>query len=399
MTAPPPIYLDNAATTRPLEEVVERMGQAHLEWFGNPSSGHDYALAPHKALSDAREYLRGTLSAAEVVFTSGGTEADLLGVVGAVQHRSPGRVLCAVTDHPAILMQRSLLATTRHKLTPLPVTQDGDIDPELLFENLGRDVRAIALLHGHNELGTLSELEELVSLSRRVCPDAHIHVDLVQSYGKIPFDLNAADVDSIAVSGHKLHGPRGIGLLALSSKADIRALQAGGGQEDGLRGGTENVAGAVGLAIAAEAAFTHLASTHTHCETLASQLFARILQAFPNAERLGNPRHRLPHILSLRIPGIVGATMLERMNAHSVAFSTGSACHDEGEDNPVLTGIGMNRRTAREVMRFSFSKFNTAAEIDRVATLLEQEAQSLLAQAPKTGSGAKNNPDAKVKQK
>lgn len=399
MTAPPPIYLDNAATTRPISEAVERMGQAHLEWFGNPSSSHDYALAPQKALQDAREYLRGTLSAAELVFTSGGTEADLLGLVGAVHYRSPGRVLCAVTDHPAILMQRGLLASTRHKLTPLPVTQDGDIDPEVLFENLGRDVRGIALLHGHNELGTLSDLEELVSLARRVCPDAHIHVDLVQSYGKIPFDLNEADVDSVAVSAHKLHGPRGIGMLALSSKADVRPLQAGGGQEGGLRGGTENVAGAVGLAVAAEAAFTHLARTRTHCETLAQQLFERLVKTFPNAERLGNPQHRLPHILSLRIPGIVGATMLERMNAHGVAFSTGSACHDEGEENPVLSGIGMNRRTAREVMRFSFSRFNTETEIDRVATLLEQEAEFLLARAPRTGTGSKANPDAKVEQK
>lgn len=404
MTAPTPIYLDNAATTRPLDQVVERMSEAHLEWFGNPSSGHDYALAPRKALEDAREYLRGTLSAAQVIFTSGGTEADLLGVVGAVQHRSPGRVLCAETDHPAILMQQRLLATTRHKLVALPVTEDGDIHPEVLFEKLGRDVRGIALLHGHNELGTLTELEELVSLARRVCPNAHIHVDLVQSYGKIPFDLDEAGVDSVAVSAHKLHGPRGVGMLALSSKTELSAIQAGGGQEDNLRGGTENVAGAVGLAVAAEAAFTHLAETRTHCEDLATRLFGQILDAFPKAERLGHPHQRLPHILSMRIPGVVGTTILERMNAHGVAFSTGSACHHEGDENPVLTAIGLQRRTAREVMRFSFSRFNTEAEIDRVAGLLEQEAEFLLARAPKQASRQKEsrqkaNPSTKVKQK
>ena len=395
MTAPNPIYLDNAATTRPLPEVVERMREAHLEWFGNPSSSHNYALAPCKALQDARDYLRGTLAASDVIFTSGGTEADLLGIVGAVQHRSPGRVLCAETDHPAILMQKRLLATTRHKLTPLPVTRDGDIHPEVLFENLGRDVRAISLLHGHNELGTLADLGELVSLARRVCPEAHIHVDLVQAYGKIPFDMDVEGVDSVAVAAHKLHGPRGIGMLALSGKAELSAIQSGGGQESKLRGGTENVAGVVGLAVAAEAAFTHLASTKAHCEHLAQRLFEQVQNVFPNARRLGNPEHRLPHILSMHIPGVVGATILERMNAHGIAFSTGSACHDEGNDNPTLKAIGLTQRSAREVMRFSFCRFNTEAEIDRAASLLLQEAEFLLARAPKS----KPKSDIKVRQK
>ena len=202
--APPkanPVYFDNAATTPPLQEVVDAMADASLSAFGNPSSSHNYGKPARKLLEDAREFLRGTLSAAKVVFTSGGTEADLLGITGAVQHRSPGRVLAAASEHPATLNQRRLLATTRHKLVEVPVTEDGDLDPELFFEHLGRDVRGIALLHGHNELGTLCELEELVGIARRVCPDAHIHVDLVQSYGKIPFDLDAAGVDSVAIAG------------------------------------------------------------------------------------------------------------------------------------------------------------------------------------------------------
>jgi cysteine desulfurase len=386
MTTPTPIYLDNAATTRPLEAAVAAMEQAHLEWFGNPSSAHDFSIAPKKALEDAREFLRGTLSAAKLVFTSGGTEADLLGIAGTVQRKSPGRVLCATSDHPAILQQSGVLARTRHKLVPVPTTSDGDIDPEVFFEHLGKDVRGIAIMHGHNELGTLGDIEELTSLARRVCPDAHIHVDLVQSYGKIPFDFGSVDIDSVAIAAHKLHGPRGVGFLAFSNNAEIHPLQPAGGQELGLRGGTENVAGAVGLAVAAEAAFTHMAESRAHTEALAGDLFDRLLEAFPDAVRLGNPDHHLPHILSMRIPGVVGATILERMNAHGVAFSTGSACHGPNDKgNHVHEAIGLSRREAREVMRVSFCRFNTKEELDRVAKLMKEEVSFLLDHAPSSG--------------
>jgi cysteine desulfurase len=175
-----------------------------------------------------------------------------------------------------------------------------------------------------------------------------------------------------------------VGFLALSSTADIRAVQPAGGQESGLRGGTENVAGAVGLAVAAEAAFSHLSESHSHTSGLAKRLFEQVRSTFPKAERLGNADHRLGHILSMRIPGIVGATLLERMNAHGVAFSTGAACHGKDEsESQVLKAIGLSRLEAREVVRFSFCRFNTLDEVNRVGDLLEQEAKILLAASPR----------------
>ena len=221
------------------------MARVHLQHFGNPSSAHQWATGPRRVLEDAREYLRGTMCAASIVFTSGGTEADLMGVTGAARQRSPGRVLAAASDHPAALAQRDVLAQSNHRLVEVPTTEHGDMDPETFFDHLGSDVRVVSILYGHNELGTVPQLEELVGLTRKVSSHAHIHVDLVQAYGKVPFDLDASDVDSVAVSAHKLHGPRGIGFLALSSKARLVPLLTGGGQEHGLRGGTENVAGAV----------------------------------------------------------------------------------------------------------------------------------------------------------
>jgi cysteine desulfurase len=394
MTGAARIYLDNAATTRPLPAVVESMARAQTDLFGNPSSLHSFGPPAKKALDDAREFLRGTMGAARIVFTSGGSEADQIGIVGAGAMRSPGRVLMSQGDHPALLQCAGLLSRWRHHTTTLPVTEHGDLAPETLFDALGADVRVVALMYGHNELGTLCKLGELVELVRRTAPAAHVHVDLVQSYTKLPFELDELDVDSVAVSAHKFHGPRGVGFLALSSTAEVAPLLLAGGQEAGLRGGTENVAGAVGMATAAEAAFTHRAAHTARMRRLASLVHERVLDEIPDAVRLGHPERHLPHILSLRLPGVVGQTLLERCDARGVAFSTGAACHGPAEHtaadtktgNPVLAAIGLDRRAAREVVRLSFCGTNTDAEVERAVQILVDEALRLREMAPR-GAG------------
>jgi cysteine desulfurase len=379
------VYFDNAATTRPAAGALAAMQHAQQELFGNPSSPHGFGRKARAALEEARELVRGTLGAARVVFTSGGTEADLLGVFGAVRARAPGRVLAGVADHPAILAQAEMLALAQHRLATVPVARGGDLDPGALRERLAPDVRAVAVLHGHNELGSLSALDEIVAAVRAICPDAHIHVDLVQSYGKIPFDLDAAGVDSVAVSGHKLHAPRGIGCLALSSKARAWAVQRGGGQEGELRGGTENVAGAIALACAAEDMLSRQAHIAARTAALCERMLAGLRAHWPQAERLGNPQRRLPHILSVRLPDVAAAALRERAAARGLAFSTGAACHGDGgaqAGNPVLEAIGLSRRQAREVMRFSFCEENTPDEVDRAVAILAQEAALLAGMAP-----------------
>ncbi|MEZ6038309.1 MAG: aminotransferase class V-fold PLP-dependent enzyme [Planctomycetota bacterium] len=398
MTGQRRIYLDNAATTRPAAAVVERMSHAHLELFGNPSSPHAFGPPAKRALDDAREFLRGTLGAARLVFTSGGSEADLLGIVGAAAARSPGRVLMAQSDHPALLQCERLLSRYRHHTTALPVTRDGDLAPETLFDALGNDVRVVALMYGHNELGTLCELQELVEITRRAAPDAHIHVDLVQTYGKLPFEIGDFDVDSVAVSGHKFHGPRGAGFLAMSSTAEVQPIQLAGGQEGGLRGGTENVAGAVGLATAAELAFTHQKNTERHTSELAATVFDIVQEAMPEAMRLGAPDRRLPHILSMHLPDVVGETLMLRCDARGIAFSVGSACHgadgkapgdkkNDKPDNHVLAAIGMTRQESREVVRLSFSAETTLDDAEDAADILVEEALRLLRSAPAPSGG------------
>jgi len=399
MAGPRRIYLDNAATTRPARSVVERMAEAQHELFGNPSSPHAFGPPAKRALDDARDFLRGTLAAARLVFTSGGSEADYLGIVGAAAMRSPGRVLMSQSDHPALLQTSTLLARYRDHVTELPVTDDGDLAPETLFDALGGDVRVVALMYGHNELGTLCNLHELIELTRRAAPEAHIHVDIVQTYGKLPFDFDTFDVDSVAVSGHKFHGPRGAGFLALSSEAKVAPLQLAGGQEGGLRGGTENVAGAVGLAAAAELALTHQRTTEEHTRDLCERVFTIVQDAVPDVERLGHPERHLPHILSLRLPGVIGETLMLRCDERGVAFSTGSACHgadadkpaaapkkprrQKGPDNHVLAAIGMTLQESREVVRLSFSGETSVEDAEDAADIVAEEALRLLESAPR----------------
>lgn len=386
------IYLDHAATTPALPAVVEAVARAQRDWFGNPSSKHGFGTPARKHLADAREFLRGTLSAAEIVFTSGGSEADMLGIVGAAAVRSPGRVLVAASDHPAALSCTDWLARLRMHVTVLPVTRHGDIAPETLAQELGPDVRVVTLLHGHNELGTLTDLEACVQLVRERAPDCHVHVDLVQAYGKIPFEIDEAGVDSCAVSAHKLHGPRGVGFLALGSTARIAPVQRAGGQEHNLRGGTENLPGIHGLMVAAEQVLSHMGSTGRHTAALAHLVEQAVTGALPGAERLGNPQRRLPHILSLRIPGVNGQALMERCDTRGIAFSVGAACHgahgDEGGTNHVLAAIGLDRRQAREVIRLSFARETTEAAAQRAATTLVEEALTLRALAPQPASGS-----------
>ena len=381
MSNRPTIYLDHAATTPALPEVIEAVAEASAASFGNPSSQHSAGEYARRRLDDAREFLRGTLCAHSLVLTSGGTEADLLGVIGAAQARPRGRVLCGAGDHAAVLAQERMLTRLGYRLETLPLDGDGVLDPETLYDSMSREVRVVALLHGHNELGSLQPIDELVEVVRRVAPDAHVHVDLVQAYGKIDFDLDHRGVDSVAISGHKLHAPRGIGALGLSSKAQIEPLAAGGGQENGLRGGTENVAGAVGLATAAEHAFSYLQRNAEHMSTLAARFFETVREELTDVERLGDPKHRLPHVLSLRIPGVRGHSLQQRLAARGVAISTGSACHEGQQDseNHVLKAIGLTKKEAREVIRVSFSAHTTAEDAQRGTDALLDEAEALLA--------------------
>ncbi|MCA8944064.1 MAG: cysteine desulfurase [Planctomycetes bacterium] len=384
-----PIYLDNAATTRMLPEVADRMREIQVEHFGNPSSTHEFGERPRELLDAAHASLRAMFAADRIVLTSGGSEADLLGVAGAALARDPGRVLVGAADHPAVLGQAALLARLGYELAIYPTDERGVAHPDTIADLLTPDTRAVAILHGHNELGSLAPLDRLVPLVRERSPDAHIHVDVVQAFGKVPFDLDSSGVDSAAISAHKFHGPRGVGCLALGRDARITPLQPAGGQEAGLRGGTENVAGAVAMERAAEIVLGDLASQREHAASLARLLETELQRAFPGTRRVVDADGSLPQILSVRIPGVRGQTLQEMCAARGVAFSTGSACHsdDHERENHVLTAVGLDRNAAREVVRFSFCRETTRAEVERAATICVEVAHALQGLATDRSTG------------
>ncbi len=378
------VYLDHAATTPASPAAVRAYAETWATHFGNPSSTHGFGTGPKRVLADARDFLSGTLAASQLIFTSGGSEADLLALVGAVARKSPGRVLAAINDHPAVLQLTEILSVHRHKLELVDVTPDGDMDPEALFDRLGRDVHAVSILHGHNELGTLAQLEELVSTIRRAAPVAHIHVDLVQTYGKLPFDIAEVGVDSVAVSAHKLHGPRGVGFLALGADAALVPMQRGGGQEGGMRGGTEDIAGVAAFATAAEEAFTNHRSRADHTRRLCMTMQDELAEGFPDLCVLGHESRVLPHILPLRIPGVNGKALAARCAKRGIAFSTGAACHSKdgpgGKQKgkpkapPGMAAIGLSAQQAQEVVRFSFGHDTTEADVLHAAEVVLEEA-------------------------
>jgi cysteine desulfurase len=350
------IYLDNAATTRVTPAVAEAMRACLVEDFGNPSSVHGPGRRAAERMAEARVALLGALGGdGEIVFTSGGTEADYLGVLGAARARPGDHVVVTAIEHPAVLgaADETGLAVTR-----VPVGADGVVDPDAVAAALTPATSVVACMLVQNELGTIQPVVEVVRAVRARRPDVHIHCDAVQALGKIPIDARALGVHSLAVSAHKLHGPKGTGALWLAPGARVRPLVVGGGQEHGRRAGTENVAGIVGFGVAAAAAVERLAAA-ARIAALRDSLWRHVHAAVPGALLLGEAAPRVPQIATLAFPGLT-LSPLAALEAAGVIASAGAACHGSARSH-VLDAIGAPPDAA--VIRLSFSFETTADEV------------------------------------
>jgi cysteine desulfurase len=367
-----PIYLDYNATT-PLDPRVLRAAMPFLvTHFGNPSSAHAYARAPKQAVDRARDQVGQLLGARpeEIVFTGGGSESDTLAIRGAAlaNRDRGGHIITQPTEHPAVLAACESLRADGFRLTYLPVDGHGRVEPANLRAVISSDTALVSVMVGNAETGTLQPVAELAAIARAHA--ALFHTDAAQAAGKIVLDVDELGVDLLTVVGHKIYAPKGVGALYVRAGTRLQPIIHGGGQEYGLRAGTENVAFIVALGAAAQIARAELPESTTQLHAVRERLHQQLEELLPGRVRLnGHPTDRLPGTLNVSIAGIMGRELLAAVPA--IAAATGSACHEGLEQpSPVLTAMGIDAERSAAALRLTLGRWSNDAEIDRAARLI-----------------------------
>lgn len=373
-----PVYADYNATTPVDPRVIEAMLPYLTFHFGNPSSGHRYAEEPRGALADARAQVADLVRARadEIVFTGSGSEADFLALRGAVLAAAPRtHVVTQATEHPAVLEGcRALERLYGFRVTVLPVGSDGLVDPADLKSVLDSDTALVSVMAANNETGVLQPIAELAALAHE--HGALMHCDAAQAVGKIPVDVQAWGVDLLTIVGHKMYAPKGVAALYVRDGVAMEPLTYGGGQERGLRAGTENTALVVALGAAARIAADDLPNgAAERLVELRDALHTRLKNALPGRVRLNGPADpRLPNTLNVSIDGSVGHEVLAA--ASGIAASTGSACHSGVHTpSPVLTAMGFTPERALGALRLSLGRWSTPADVETIVGALSVAAR------------------------
>ena len=386
------VYLDHNATTPLAPEVLRAMTPYLTEEFGNASSIHSVGQRARAGVEQARSQVAALLGAREkeIVFTSGGTEADnmdIRGVVGASEHARKHIVTSAI-EHHAVLNTCQALEAEGVSVTYVPVSSGGVVDPEDVRRAITPDTVLITLMHANNELGTVQPIAEIAALAReRKIP---FHTDAVQSAGKLPLDVKELGVDLLSLSAHKIYGPKGVGVLYIRRNLPLKPLFFGGHHERDRRAGTENVAGIVGLGAAAELAAAHFEAEGKRIAALRDELERRLLERVPQAGLTGDRARRTPNTTNLYFDFAEGEPLVIALDLKGVAVSTGAACSSGAvEPSHVLTAIGLAPERARASLRFSLGRSTTREDIDYVCEVLPGVVEHLRELSPlysKTGS-------------
>jgi cysteine desulfurase len=373
MNSPPTVYLDHAATTPMLPAAVQAM-TAHLLDVGNPSSLHRSGRQARRIVEESRETIASALNCrpGEVVFTSGGTEADnlaLKGIYWARRDDDPARtrILSTAVEHHAVLDPLHWLAEREGaQVELLPVDRQARLDLDALREAVERDPGSVALISvmwANNEVGTLEPIDEVVEIAGRY--GIPVHTDAVQAVGAVPVDFAASGVDALTLTGHKVGGPYGVGALVVRREVDVTALVHGGGQERDIRSGTIDTPAIAGLAAAVERSVKHQPEHAARISLLRDRLVAGVLDAVPSAVANGDPIRRLPGNAHLTFPGCEGDSLLMLLDARGIECSTGSACSaGVPQASHVLLAMGYSDDEARSSLRFSLGHTSTAGDVD-----------------------------------
>ena len=361
------IYLDNNATTQLDPAVIEEMLPFLTKYYGNPSSGYGFAATARKAINLARERLAALLGceATEIIFTSGGTESNNAVINSALQLDLRGkRVVTSSVEHSAVLRPCQDLAKRGCDVTFLGVDRHGNLDLAELEAAIRPGTPLVSIMWANNETGVVFPIEEIAEICRE--KRVLFHTDAVQATGKIPMRLRDSPINFLSLSAHKFHGPKGVGALYVSWQTRFSPLIAGGGQENGRRGGTENVASIVGLGKAADLALKYLGEGKCDVRSMRDRFEKSVLEAVSGASVNGAGAARLPNTSSLLFEGIESASALLLLDRQGICCSAGSACRTGSQEaSHVLRAMNPSSDGARRSLRFSFGRFNTDAQIDR----------------------------------
>jgi len=373
------VYVDNNATTRVAPEVVEAMLPYFSEFYGNPSSMHFFGGQVQKKVNEAREQAADFLGAepSEIVFTSCGTESDNAAIFGTLDSYPEKRhFITSRVEHPAVMNVSSYLNRKGYRTTELSVDREGRLDLDELKESIADETALVSIMYANNETGVLFPIEEIGQIVKsRGIP---FHTDGVQAAGKIPLNMKKSTVDLLSISGHKLHAPKGVGVLYVRKGTKFSPFMIGGHQEKGRRGGTENVPYIIGLGKACELAKKHLEDENTRVKSLRDYLEVKIFEKIPNTLVNGDRKSRLPNTLSVSFEYVEGESILLLLSDLGICASSGSACTSGSlEPSHVLRAMGVPFTAAHGSIRFSLSIYNTKEEMDYIVEHLPPIIQRL----------------------
>jgi cysteine desulfurase len=373
------IYFDNNATTQVDPEVLHQMLPFLQDQYGNPSSAYSFGKRAAKAVNIAREQLADLLrcEASEIIFTGCGTESDNSAIQSALL-LDPDRkhLVTSRVEHSAIVKHAEALARRGYEVTWLDVDSEGLIDLDELEQAIRDDTAIVSLMWANNETGVLFPIEEAAEICR--LKGTVFHTDAVQAVGKIDIDLRRLPINFLSLSGHKLHAPKGVAALYINRKTRFNPYLIGGGQENKKRGGTENTASVVALGKAAEIAFSALRDENTRVKALRDRFEQGLFDTVPSVQVNGHRKHRLPNTSNLATEGIDSEGMLMLLDQKGICCSAGSACTAGSlEPSHVLRAMGYSNERARGSLRFSFSRFNSEAEVDQALQIIPRAVEKL----------------------
>ena len=380
------IYLDNAASTEIHPEVVKEMLPYFDKYYGNPSSIHQFGRKAKNAIEKARKQVAALIGAEpnEIIFTSGGTESNntiFYGIISQGEKFELSHIITSSIEHDAVLEPIRQFEKNGCQITYLPVDKHGMINLDDITKSISKQTVMISIMFANNEVGTIQPIKEISKICNKY--QIPLHTDAVQAVGKIPINVKELGVDALSISSHKINGPKGVGALFIKKGFTVAANIVGGGQENGMRSGTENVASIVGFGKACEIAKDKLSDNISHFQTLHSSMLSRIVKEIPHVKLNGHPQNRIFNNIHLTFLGINGEDLIIKLDEHGIAASTGSACsvHTQKASH-VLKAMGFNHEQIAGSLRISFGYTNTLDEVEQTVEVLKKVVSELRSVSP-----------------